>query len=158
MPKPDKQEKLPEICTEGEATADAIYNAVGRALTKWEGIQEHLNLIFFMLVLAALGFGTLLAALIVAQRDFRYVLAFGVQLWMFATPAIYLPPQTFGSLAQTWLPFNPAYGLILNFRQAVLGGPFDWYALGISSAVSVLLLVVGAAYFRRVERSFADII
>ena len=67
------------------------------------------------------GFGTLLAALIVAQRDFRYILAFGVQLWMFATPAIYLPPQTFGPLAQTWLPLNPAYGLILNFRQAVLG-------------------------------------
>jgi lipopolysaccharide transport system permease protein len=114
--------------------------------------------IFLMLVLSALGIGTLLSALIVAQRDFRYILAFGVQLWMFATPAIYLPSLTFGPLAQTWLPFNPAHGLILNFRQAVLGGPLDWYALGVSSAVSLLLLVIGALYFRRVERSFADII
>jgi len=115
-------------------------------------------LIFLMLVLAALGIGTLLSALIVAQRDFRYILAFGVQLWMFATPTIYLPSLTFGPLARTWLPLNPAHGLILNFRQAVLGGPMDWYALGVSSAVSLLLLVVGAVYFRRVERSFADII
>ncbi|MCE9529631.1 MAG: ABC transporter permease [Planctomycetes bacterium] len=114
--------------------------------------------IFMMLILAAVGVGTLLAALIVAHRDFRYVLTFGVQLWMFATPCIYLPPQTFGPLAQTWLPFNPVYGLILNFRQAVLGGPFDWYALGVSSIVSLALVVFGAGYFRRVERHFADII
>ena len=115
-------------------------------------------LIFGILVLAALGVGSLLAALIVAQRDFRYILAFGVQLWMFATPAIYLPPETFGEAAQTWLPFNPAYGLILNFRLATLGGSLDWYALGVSSAMAILLVFVGAGYFRRVEKSFADII
>jgi lipopolysaccharide transport system permease protein len=56
------------------------------------------------------------------------------------------------------LPLNPAYGLILNFRQALLGGAFDWYALGVSGSVSALLLVFGCAYFRRVERGFADII
>lgn len=114
--------------------------------------------IFLMLVLAATGIGALLSALIVAHRDFRYVLAFGVQLWMFATPAIYLTPQSFGPLAHQWLPLNPAYGLILNFRQAVLGGPFNWYAMGVSSAVAMVLLFVGLIYFRRVERSFADII
>jgi lipopolysaccharide transport system permease protein len=56
------------------------------------------------------------------------------------------------------LPLNPAYGLIANFRQAVLGGPLDWYALAVSGAVSVGLLFVGCFYFRRVERSFADVI
>jgi len=114
--------------------------------------------IFGLLLLAAAGVGSLLAALIVAHRDFRYVLTFGVQLWMFATPCIYMTPQTFGPLAHTWLPLNPAYGLILNFRLAVLGGPLDWYALALSSAVSLALVVIGAAYFRRVERSFADVI
>ena len=114
--------------------------------------------IFLMLGLSALGIGTLLSALIVAHRDFRYVLTFGVQMWMFATPVIYLTPQSFGPLAHTWLPFNPAYGLILNFRQAALGGPFDWYALTVSSGVALLMLVVGLAYFRRVERAFADVI
>jgi lipopolysaccharide transport system permease protein len=116
-------------------------------------------LIVLGLVLAALGVGTLLAALTVAYRDFRHAVPFAVQLWMFATPVIYLPADMVaGPLGQKLLPLNPAHGLILNFRQALLGGPLDGYALAVSGAVSVLLLVVGAFYFRRVERGFADII
>ena len=114
--------------------------------------------IFGLLVMTTIGAGTFLAALIVSQRDFRYILGFGVQMWMFATPSIYLPSDSFGPLAQTWLPLNPAHGLILNFRQAMLGGPLDWYALGVSASVAIGLLVIGAAYFRRVERTFADVI
>lgn len=117
-----------------------------------------LPIVVFMLVLCAVGFGLFLSALIVAQRDFKFILNFGVQLWMFATPCIYLGPETYGPLAHRWLPLNPAYGLILNFRQALLNGPIDWYALGVSSAVSLAMLVVGLLYFRRVERSFADVI
>jgi lipopolysaccharide transport system permease protein len=116
-------------------------------------------LIALMLVIAALGVGTLLSALTVAYRDFRYVVPFSIQLWMFATPCIYLDADTVvGPRGQALRPLNPAYGLILNFRQAMFGGPLDWYALGVSSAVSVALLVLGCLYFRRVERSFADII
>jgi lipopolysaccharide transport system permease protein len=115
--------------------------------------------IVLALVVAALGVGTLLSALTVAYRDFRYVVPFGVQLWMFATPSIYLQagwePGSWGYLL---LPLNPAYGLIAAFRQAVLGGPIDLYTLGVSSAVAAALFVVGCLYFRRVERSFADII
>jgi lipopolysaccharide transport system permease protein len=111
------------------------------------------------LVVAALGFGTLLAALTVAYRDFRYVVPFLVQLWMFATPTIYMQADAvIGPTGQAFLPLNPAYGLITNFRQAMLGGALDLYALAVSGAVSVLLLVVGCLYFRRVERHFADII
>jgi lipopolysaccharide transport system permease protein len=112
-----------------------------------------------LLVLAALGVGTLLSALTVAYRDFRHVVPFLVQLWMFATPAIYLNFSM--SIGDRWnwlLPLNPAHGLIANFRVAVLGGTFDWYALAVSAAVSLSLVLVGALYFRRVERSFADII
>lgn len=112
-----------------------------------------------LLVVAALGVGTLLAALTVAYRDFRYVVPFMVQLWMFATPAIYLQADAvIGPQWQPYLPLNPAYGLIANFRAAVLGTPFDWYALAVSAAVSLALFVLGCLYFRRVERSFADII
>jgi lipopolysaccharide transport system permease protein len=111
------------------------------------------------LMLAALGVGTLLAALTVAYRDFRYVVPFLVQLWMFATPTIYMRPETFvGPRGLALLPLNPAYGLIRNFRQAMLGGPLDYYALLVSVGVGVSLFVVGCLYFRRVERSFADII
>ncbi len=109
-----------------------------------------------LLAVAAAGVGVLLAALIVAQRDFRYVLTFGVQLWMFATPTLYMNPDALGPTAQAWLPLNPAYGLIAAFRAAALGGAIDGYALGVSAAVGVGLAVVGLLYFRRVERTFAD--
>jgi lipopolysaccharide transport system permease protein len=112
-----------------------------------------------LLVLAAVGVGSLLSALTVAYRDFRYVVPVAVQLWMFATPCIYLDATTVvGRRGLLLLPLNPAYGLILNFRQAVLGESLDWYAFAVSAAVSVLFLLIGCTYFRRVERNFADII
>jgi lipopolysaccharide transport system permease protein len=111
------------------------------------------------LVVAALGVGTLLSALTVAYRDFRHVTPFLVQLWMFATPSIYLQADPgVGSRLRHVLPLNPAYGLIANFRQALLGGPIDWYSLAVSAAVAVALLLAGCLYFARVERDFADII
>jgi lipopolysaccharide transport system permease protein len=110
------------------------------------------------LATAALGVGTLLAALTVAYRDFRYVVPFMVQLWMFATPAVYMDATMVGPRWQAILPLNPAYGLILNFRYAALGRPLDTYSLAISVAVSGVLLILGCLYFRRVERTFADII
>jgi lipopolysaccharide transport system permease protein len=117
-----------------------------------------LPVVLGLLVLTALGFGTLLAALIVAQRDFRYLLSFGMQVWMFATPCIYLNPASLGPTARAWLPLNPAYGLILAFRSAVLGTPMDWAATATSAAVSLVVFVLGLSYFHRVERAFADVI
>jgi lipopolysaccharide transport system permease protein len=111
------------------------------------------------LLIAATGIGTLFSALTVAYRDFRYVIPFMVQLWMFATPSIYMHAESgVNPRWQAVLPLNPAYGLIENFRAAVLGGSFDLYGLMVSGAVSLALLLVGCLYFRRVERSFADII
>ena len=115
-------------------------------------------LLMLGLTAAALGIGTLLSALTVAYRDFRYVVPFMVQIWMFATPAVYMDATSVGPRWQAVLPLNPAYGLILNFRYAVLGRPLDAYSLSVSLAVTALILVVGCLYFRRVERSFADII
>src|SRR5207237_5258954 len=108
------------------------------------------------LAVAAAGVGTLLSALIVAQRDFRYVLSFGVQLWMFATPCIYMSPDALGPTARAWLPLNPAYGLIEGFRQAALGGPVDGYSFGVSAAAGLLLGAAGVVECRRDERTFAD--
>jgi lipopolysaccharide transport system permease protein len=117
-----------------------------------------LPLVFLLMVTAALGVGTLLAALTVAYRDFRYVIPFGIQLWMFATPIIYLPVEVLGPTTRAVLPLNPAYGLVLNFRNCALGAPVDWYSLLISGGMALALFVIGALYFRRVERSFADVI
>ena len=111
------------------------------------------------LVLASVGVGTWLSALTVAYRDFRHVIPFMVQLWMFATPSVYM--QTSSMLHPRWsyvLPLNPAHGLIANFRSAMLGRELDPYSLTVSSGVSLLLLLLGCLYFQRVERSFADVI
>jgi lipopolysaccharide transport system permease protein len=127
------------------------------ALPGWKVLLAPL--LVLGLTVASLGVGTLLAALTVAYRDFRYAVPFMVQLWMFATPSVYMDVTTVvGPRGQAVLPLNPAYGLIANFRAAVLGGQLDWYSLGVSGFVSLALLVVGCFYFRRVERSFADII
>ena len=111
------------------------------------------------LMVAALGVGALLAALTVAYRDFRHAVPFLVQVWMFATACIYMQADAVvGPRWQAVLPLNPAYGLVSNFRQAVTGRPLDLYSLAVSGAVSLALLVAGCMYFRRVERTFADII
>jgi lipopolysaccharide transport system permease protein len=117
--------------------------------------------ILAVLVALATGFGTLLAALTVSYRDVRYLMNFGVQLWMLATPIIYLPANQLGPRAQAVLPLNPAFGLIHAFRQALLEegmNAYDWYAFAVSAAVSLALLAAGCLYFRKVERGFADII
>jgi lipopolysaccharide transport system permease protein len=116
-------------------------------------------LVLLLLTAAALGTATLLASLAVTYRDFRHLVPFLVQVWMFATPAIYLQGEGFfGRLGKDLLALNPAQGLILAFRQAVLGGQQDYATLAVSGAVSVVLLVAGCFYFRRVERTFADVI
>jgi lipopolysaccharide transport system permease protein len=115
--------------------------------------------IYAVIVLTALGVGTLLAALNVAYRDFRYVIPFMVQVWMFATPSVYLPPRDgpHGPIHQ-FLFLNPLVALIEAFRNACLGGPIDWMGLGIATALSTCVFLAGCLYFRRVEDSFADII
>jgi lipopolysaccharide transport system permease protein len=144
--------------------------------------------IFVVTAVAALGVGTSLAALNVAYRDFRYVLPFLVQLWMFATPSVYmqvvdeaaaaasrpaLPSAaetggqragiggdggSAGPLLRAALALNPMTGLIAAFRASVLGGPIPWASLAGSSACALLAFLAGCFYFRRVEDGFADII
>jgi lipopolysaccharide transport system permease protein len=78
---------------------------------------------------------------------------------MFATPCIYMQSGLgTGSRLYYVLPWNPAYGLITNFRQAMLGGVIDWYSLAVSGVVGGILLLTGCLYLRRVESDFADII
>ena len=80
-----------------------------------------------LIALAAVGVGTLLAALNVAYRDFRYVIPFLVQIWMFATPTVYMQPDSNGvGWMQTLLSLNPLTGLVSAFRAAVLGDALPW--------------------------------
>ncbi len=114
-------------------------------------------LLVALLALASFGVGTLLSALIATQRDFRYLLTFGMQLWMFSTTAIYLPPSKYpAGLRAEILWLNPMHGLIANFRASLLGEPFEWPALAISALFTLVVVVGGLMYFRRVEHTMAD--
>jgi lipopolysaccharide transport system permease protein len=126
----------------------------------WPGLRFlALPLLALVLLALALGLGVLLSALTVAYRDFKVIVPLALQIWMFATPAIFLQKSAvFSPWLQALLPFNPLHGVIVNFRAAVVGEPLDWPALGISALAATLALLVGCFYFRRVERGFADII
>lgn len=109
-------------------------------------------------LVACLGVGTFLAALNVKYRDVRAAIPFITQLGLFLTPVIYpvsLVPKRF-----LWLlNLNPLTGVINTMRAGLLGqGQIDWQGLLVSSASSVILLILGVIYFRRTERGFADII
>jgi lipopolysaccharide transport system permease protein len=114
--------------------------------------------LFGAILLAALGVGTLLAALNVAYRDFRYVVPFLLQLWMFATPSVYMQMPAEPGGMQALLACNPMVALIAVFRAAVLGGPIPWDTWSVGAGGAVLVFGIGCLYFRKVEDSFADII
>jgi lipopolysaccharide transport system permease protein len=115
-----------------------------------------LPLLLLLTMMTALGVGVLLASVTVAYRDFRLVVPFMVQIWMYLSPVVYavtLVPEKY-----RWImAINPMTGIIGGFRSALLNQPVDWNALGISAVVASLLLFVGVLNFRRTERRFADI-
>lgn len=126
------------------------------------GVGVSANLLAFPVLLAAvvllaLGVGTLFSALTAAYRDFGSILAFVLQIWMYATPVIY--PASLVPGAWRWvLHLNPMAALIEGFRSAFFGKPFDLPALGVSCAAAAAVFVAGVAYFEKIERRFADII
>lgn len=107
---------------------------------------------------SALGVGLWLSALSVQYRDVRYVVPFLVQMWFFATPVVY-PTTLVPGAWRVLFGLNPMAGVVEGFRWALLGthsrpGPM----VLVSALVVLALLVSGAFYFRRMERTFADLI
>lgn len=110
-------------------------------------------------LLTAIGVGLWLSALNVTYRDVGYVTPFVIQAWMYASPVAYsatLIPQGAGRLLYG---LNPMAGVIQGFRWALLGaGQPDLDMLWVSLGAVSVLLVSGLLYFKRVERTFADVI
>lgn len=127
------------------------------------GIAPTANVIFLPLLLVlstttALGVGLWLSAMNVQFRDVRYTVPFLTQLWLFATPIAY-PSSLLDEKWQLVYSLNPMVGVVEGFRWALLGtetapGPM----ILVSALASLVLLVSGAFYFRRLERSFADLV
>lgn len=107
---------------------------------------------------ASLGVGLWLSAMNVQYRDVRYVIPFLTQLWLFATPVIY-PSSLLHGPWRILLGLNPMTGVVEGFRWALLGigdapGGMIWVSVG----VVLMLVVTGAIYFRRMEKTFADVV
>ena len=127
------------------------------------GIMPTLNVFYlpFLLLLAfitALGVGLWLSALNVQYRDVRYVVPFLTQFWLFATPVAY-PSSLLSEPWRTIYGINPMVGVVEGFRWALLStatapGPI----VIVSTLASLAILVSGAYYFRRMEKTFADVI
>jgi lipopolysaccharide transport system permease protein len=152
-------------------TASVIAGVVdaGMAFVVLVGIMAYFGLtptagvlllpVFLLLALVScLGVGLWLAALNVVYRDVRYVVPFLVQLWLFATPIAY--PSTL--LSPGWrlvYSINPMVGVVDGFRWGLVGtAPPLAGMIVVSGVTAVGILVSGAFYFRRLERTFADLI
>ena len=119
-----------------------------------------ITLPFFILLalITALGVGLWLSALNVKYRDINYVIPFLTQFWLFITPIAY--PSSIVPEQWRWLyALNPMTGVVEGFRWALLGvETAPGLMLAVSSTVSILTLISGMFYFRRMERTFADIV
>lgn len=117
-----------------------------------------LPLFLLLALVTALAVGLWLSVLNVEYRDVRYTVPFITQFWMFATPIVY-PSSLLSEPWRTIYGLNPMVGVVEGFRWALLGtktapGP----TIAVSAVASVLLLVGGAFYFRRMEKTFADLV
>lgn len=116
-----------------------------------------LPVLVLLTALLAAGFGMWMAALNVKYRDIRHAMPFFIQLWMFVTPIIY--PSSFVPDKWRWiLMFNPLTGLIEGYRSALFGKSFDLTGLATSTVIILFILIYSLNRFRKLERSFADIV
>lgn len=134
------------------------------ALMVWYGYVPGLRVLtlpLFVLVAfaAALGAGLWIAALNVKYRDFRYIIPFIVQFGLYVSPVGFsssIVPEKWRMLYS----LNPMVGVIDGFRWAILGGETTlyWPGMALSLGLVALLLITGVIYFRRTEKTFADVI
>ena len=104
------------------------------------------------------GFGTLVSSLTTKYRDLTFVVSFGVQLWMYATPIVY-PMSQIPERWQWLFAINPMAAIIETFRYAFLGaGSIRPLHLGTSLGVTVVVLILSIILFRRIEKTFMDTI
>ena len=132
------------------------------ALMIYYGVAVSFNILMFpvlvgLTMLLALGVGMWMSGLNVKYRDIRHALPFVIQLWMFATPIVY-PASLVPEKWRLVYALNPLTGIIEGYRSSLFGTRFDWASLGTSAAITIVILVYSAFSFRRMEKSFADVV
>lgn len=103
-----------------------------------------------------LGFGIIISSLTTKYRDLRFLVAFGVNLWMYVTPVIY-PKSTIPESLRWIADLNPLTPIVETFRTIFLGiGVLDWGALAYSAGCMLLVFIIGVLLFNHVEKTFID--
>ncbi len=114
--------------------------------------------LILLAVLAALAVGLWLSALNVQYRDVQHMVPFIVQIWMYASPIVY-PIETIpAGIWRTIYGFNPMVGVIQGFRWALFNGAAPDLTMLVSIITVIVLFVTGLFYFRKMEKTFADIV
>ena len=114
-----------------------------------------------MLGCLGLGFGMIISSMTTKYRDLRFMITFGVQLWMYATPVIYplsVMKDTYPKYIWV-LVANPLTAILETFKYTFTGvGEFNWFYLGYSFLFTIIILMLGIVIFNRVQRNFMDVI
>lgn len=114
-------------------------------------------ILLLILIMTSVGVGMILSAMAIQYRDIQYAMTFMVRILMYSVPVVY----SLEIIPEKWLyvyALNPMVGVIEGMRAAFLDTkPMPWDLIGIGAGVSVLLFVLGAFYFKRMEKTFADI-
>ena len=116
-----------------------------------------LPLLILLTSMSAVGIGMWMSALNVKYRDIRYALPFLIQLGLFVTPIIY----PLSMIPEKWRPLvaiNPLAGQVEAYRAVLFGKPIDWASLGLSAVITVAVLFYAAYSFKKMERTFADLV
>jgi lipopolysaccharide transport system permease protein len=114
-----------------------------------------LPVLILLTLVATLGIGVMLSALTIFYRDFKHIVPFLIQIFMFVTPVIY-SANALGSRARLILSLNPMFGIVTAYRAAILGLDWDFPSFCISAVTALGLFGVAMFYFRRTERRFVD--
>ena len=163
---------FPRMIIPGSAVAGRLLDfviafAILLALLLYYGVSLTWNLLMLPVVmivvaLLALAVGMWASATNVKYRDVGVALPVLIQFWMFASPVVYPSSLVYSSgLSTMWkrlYTLNPIVGIIDNFRACIFGTPFNWPAMIVTSVMTVALLIYAAYDFRRMERSFADVV
>jgi lipopolysaccharide transport system permease protein len=113
----------------------------------------------YMLIMAMMGMGAgiLFTSMTTKYRDLKFLITFGVQLLMYATPVIYPMSSIDDGRLKSIIMANPLTPIVEGFKYAFLGsGHFSWGALGYSAAFTTVLLIIGIVVFHKTERNFID--
>jgi lipopolysaccharide transport system permease protein len=121
--------------------------------------NKMLVLIPYLIILIgfmALSFGIIISSLTTKYRDLKFLVTFGIQLMMYASPIVY--PLSIVPEKYKWIIVaNPVTSIIESFKYAFLGvGEFNWFYLGYSTLFTIVLFMIGLVIFHRVEKSFMD--